>query len=95
MILSAGKCVCIQGWIVTGICTNIVGCFVMQKASGINQCVKCIGDEFHLKNGICHCYVGYELVGSHCQSICGDGLIFTEACDDGNNISGDGCSSIC
>ncbi|MCP5470416.1 MAG: DUF4215 domain-containing protein, partial [Chlamydiales bacterium] len=32
-----------------------------------------------------------------CKDICGDGFLATDlySCDDGNLISGDGCSSIC
>ena len=34
--------------------------------------------------------------GRRCFPICGDGLIVgTETCDDGNQMSGDGCSAIC
>ena len=30
-----------------------------------------------------------------CTSACGDGLLLGEACDDGNTLSGDGCSDVC
>lgn len=30
-----------------------------------------------------------------CEDICGDGLLFTLPCDDGNNVTGDGCTSDC
>lgn len=30
-----------------------------------------------------------------CQEICGDGLLYDLACDDGNTADGDGCSSTC
>lgn len=30
-----------------------------------------------------------------CKQICGDGYVITLACDDGNLIDGDGCSSTC
>ena len=34
--------------------------------------------------------------GRRCFPICGDGVIVgTETCDDGNQVSGDGCSAIC
>jgi len=35
------------------------------------------------------------LTGSSCLLICGDGIVASEACDDGNVLSGDGCSSSC
>jgi fibro-slime domain-containing protein len=33
--------------------------------------------------------------GGNCTSSCGDGLVLNEECDDGNNLDGDGCSSLC
>ena len=33
--------------------------------------------------------------GYNCSDICGDGRVITVACDDGNLIDGDGCSSSC
>ena len=30
-----------------------------------------------------------------CTSVCGDGLLLGEGCDDGNEVNGDGCSSSC
>ena len=30
-----------------------------------------------------------------CEDICGDGFIVNKQCDDGNTISGDGCSGLC
>ncbi len=30
-----------------------------------------------------------------CEDICGDGIRLTKQCDDGNSISGDGCSNKC
>jgi cysteine-rich repeat protein len=35
------------------------------------------------------------LSGGVCNDICGDGLLYTLPCDDGNTINGDGCSSTC
>lgn len=32
---------------------------------------------------------------SVCKETCGDGIAGTFACDDGNTLSGDGCSSVC
>lgn len=47
------------------------------------SCLKCSNVE------------GYTLVDGECDEICGDALIFDDLCDDGNNLNGDGCSSIC
>jgi cysteine-rich repeat protein len=38
----------------------------------------------------------YELQNGQCVALCGDGIIFgTDVCDDGNQISFDGCSADC
>jgi cysteine-rich repeat protein len=43
------------------------------------------------------CLAGYteNPQTGNCEEICGDGVKVTEECDDGNNQSGDGCSSSC
>jgi proprotein convertase subtilisin/kexin type 5 len=41
------------------------------------------------------CSNGYANISDVCVVICGDGIVINEACDDGNTISGDGCSSTC
>lgn len=44
------------------------------------------------------CAAGYEYVSATtdvCTEICGDGLVFTLPCDDGNLVDGDGCSATC
>lgn len=43
------------------------------------------------------CCTGYQFDSSNktCIEICGDGILFLYACDDGNIKNGDGCSSIC
>ena len=30
-----------------------------------------------------------------CEDKCGDGILINKGCDDGNTISGDGCSQLC
>ena len=45
---------------------------------------------------ICGCQIGYTQDSSgNCQEICGDGVLYSLACDDGNTNDGDGCSSVC
>jgi len=40
--------------------------------------------------------IGFKLAKGYCPEICGDGLDFGQyQCDDGNTISGDGCSKEC
>jgi cysteine-rich repeat protein len=43
------------------------------------------------------CDTGYitDNATSDCHEICGDGILFVLPCDDGNTVSGDGCSSTC
>jgi cysteine-rich repeat protein len=43
------------------------------------------------------CQPGFYLdfASSLCLEVCGDAKRFTSACDDGNNVNGDGCSSDC
>jgi proprotein convertase subtilisin/kexin type 5 len=41
------------------------------------------------------CQSGFNLAAGYCTEICGDGKRFVLACDDGNTINGDGCSSTC
>ena len=45
----------------------------------------------------CECTTGYTLsTNQTCIGTCGDGMqVTSEACDDGNIINGDGCSSLC
>lgn len=44
----------------------------------------------------CDCTTGYKDNNAKvCSEICGDGIARTDACDDGNSLSGDGCSSSC
>jgi len=39
---------------------------------------------------------GFAPTSSSCASACGDGMVAAnEECDDGNRVSGDGCSSDC
>jgi cysteine-rich repeat protein len=50
-------------------------------------------------NGVCQCMSHYVInESSICTELCGDGVIIIPHylyCDDGNLISGDGCSYAC
>ena len=37
----------------------------------------------------------YDATTQSCKDICGDGILITSLCDDGNKLNGDGCSSVC
>lgn len=63
-----------------------------------NYCLSCF------TNNICiACSLGFQLVqgpntapfSNSCNEACGDGSKMTLPCDDGNTISGDGCSNTC
>lgn len=43
----------------------------------------------------CACPTGFIQSGVVCVEICGDGVLYVLACDDGNTVDGDGCSSTC
>ena len=47
--------------------------------------------------GTCTTVTGYtyDATTGRCKDKCGDGIIITDLCDDGNTLNGDGCSSIC
>ena len=54
--------------------------------------------KFSAVNGSCVCIDHYTPVNGVCTEICGDGLKFNSssyACDDGNLVDLDGCSSTC
>lgn len=59
----------------------------------------CNSGMFDIGNPACYasnCQVGYSPDASGtCQEICGDGRLYVLPCDDGNTVSGDGCSSTC
>jgi cysteine-rich repeat protein len=41
------------------------------------------------------CTSFFNLSGSVCVEVCGDGVLYNLECDDGNTVDGDGCSSTC
>jgi cysteine-rich repeat protein len=44
----------------------------------------------------CKCKPGYAFDANQvCKDYCGDGQVIDSECDDGNTVSGDGCSSTC
>ena len=97
------QCQCLIGTLVNGICSTLAGCItpVIQN-NGAQTCYFCkVLDNFQgqpASNGSCICKNYYELVGSRCEEICGDGRLFsinTSTCDDGNLIEGDGCNYRC
>lgn len=43
----------------------------------------------------CDTNMGLLLQSDGCKEVCGDGKLINQECDDGNRISGDGCSVNC
>ena len=90
-----GSCRCINnGTIVNGICNNITGCISPEIAStGEIRCLYCDGSaNFNTtpsSEGLCECVQYYQLSGSGCAEVCGDGVLFaseSSLCDDGNVV---------
>lgn len=53
--------------------------------SYVSVCKFCnLIDGFETVNGSCQCATGFSLLSTTCTEICGDGLLFRLACDDGN-----------
>jgi cysteine-rich repeat protein len=93
----AGSCNCKPGYWVLGIyCTNVLGCTTMSQINDTIKCTSCnMTLKFVARNGNCVCADRYSLQGGVCTEICGDGYVVRAACDDGNLVNGDGCSSLC
>ena len=97
--LVGGVCECLFTGesIITGHCTTVVGCITTIRSNGVTRCACCnhtLGFALSADNS-CPCADGYELQLDRCGEVCGDGRLFSLACDDGNTESGDGCSSEC
>lgn len=64
-----------------------------------HQCLQCLmGYYLNKSSQIClNCDVklGLQMQSDGCQEVCGDGMLINQECDDGNRISGDGCSVNC
>jgi cysteine-rich repeat protein len=84
------KPVCGEGeWSVTG----VMPCQPCERGSfkptaGTMACTPCLGGNGTLKAGATSI--------TACRAVCGDSFLArSEGCDDGNTVSGDGCSSSC
>ena len=88
-------CKCQTGWLAGNYCTIVFGCITVISTSVGLQCKQCnISAHLNLdtKDYQCKCTTGFQINNGVCIDICGDGLIYTNQCDDGNLIDGDGCS---
>lgn len=63
----------------------------------VNNCSTCFYNVTTAVTECSTCIMGYSIISvNNCSTVCGDGIrMGNEACDDGGNSSGDGCSSDC
>jgi cysteine-rich repeat protein len=89
-------CICNNGlYPSSGFC-SVPGCTSAIRFTTSTVCLACSTvNSFHLVGSDCSCMTGYKMNNNSCIVDCGDGLVFNENCDDGNVISGDGCTSTC
>ena len=98
-----GVCQCLSGKILYGhVCIDpISGCMAYGSSSdGSIVCKFCNLTAKLIVNasGSCTCRSNYQLIDGSCFDVCGDGYLQNTsslACDDGNTVDGDGCSSTC
>ena len=77
--------------------TAFSACITAFQVGSEIVCIMCnYSREAIAFNNVCQCSKeGFELIDGHCADICGDGKLFTLACDDNNTVEGDGCSGQC
>jgi cysteine-rich repeat protein len=90
------ECICNGGLVKTSKLCAVTGCASAYRFDSTSTCLACNTSQNFEFDGIsCNCALGYQVSGDTCELICGDGRVITEACDDGNVLNGDGCSSVC
>lgn len=86
---------------VSGVCLTYPGCLNASVTVNSNYCSSCNTTAhfqyYSASNLTCVCSSGYSNINNPllCSPICGDGTVNDEDCDDGNNVNGDGCNSVC
>ncbi len=73
------------------------GCLTALNINNVISCVMCSSVlNLIAVNNSCVCTAGYYFSSNDvCKEICGDGEAMADDCDDGNNVNGDGCDSVC
>lgn len=90
-----------QTYYVAGVCLKYPGCIIAQSLTNGNYCSSCNTtakfEHPSASNLTCVCMAGYSNVDNPnvCKSICGNGIVLEQACDDNNTANNDGCSSNC
>lgn len=96
---TGATCTCSSGSIVSGYCNLDLGCTSISVINTTATCTAC--DKTLLltlaANFTCICIAGTTTNPNQtCSRNCGDNYVLSvQGCDDGNLISGDGCSSTC
>lgn len=102
--LVSGKCVCLPNYFMaSGYCLTYAGCLVATYFNNIIACQTCdtsLNFVMVTSNYTCTCNTGYFYNNTiptnvSCYDKCGDNITAFGKCDDGNNITGDGCDSTC
>lgn len=74
-IQPSGICQCTAGFLVSGVCTSIVGCTNLVEYGGTVYCTSCNSTLYFQTtvNYTCECMAGYYLVNNQiCRAMCGD-----------------------
>jgi hypothetical protein len=95
-------CMCATGYtLTTGFCLPYPGCLVAGYYNNLVACQSCDASKnftMVTSNFSCTCYLGFEIDNSTnntCIDICPNNITGFGRCDDGNNITGDGCDEFC
>lgn len=80
-------------------CVNCVNTFPNSLSCLSTGPTSCLNGYILSNNSCVTCssvtgYV-YDSSTGKCKDYCGDGIMITDLCDDGNTLNGDGCSSVC
>jgi cysteine-rich repeat protein len=78
--------------------SQLCECNVGYYVNSMNVCAQCTQLACLACTSLTNCSActaEFRLNAGTCEEVCGDGVLYTLACDDGNAIDGDGCSSTC
>lgn len=95
-VIENGICQCDKNSIKSG--TRCTPCPpASYKPTESNQCLPCSSycSTCRSNKQCVNCNKGFKIANQACEEVCGDGMKFILPCDDGNTVSGDGCSSTC
>jgi branched-subunit amino acid permease len=76
-----GICQCNTGFLVTGVCTTLLGCISATNLQGTVYCLACNATLNYVRstNFTCICNTGYYMNSvQDCVSVCGDSVVVKE-----------------